>query len=352
MVKYLAMNFKRILLVLPCCIGDVVLATATLQALRRAYPAAHIAWAVGTWSKSAIERHPLLDAVVDSGPQALPMRTPGGMWRFVSQIREGNYDLLVSLVRSPLMSVAALFSGIPNRAGIDSAGRGFGYTIRARIDPHVPRHEAEIYLDVARALGLDTAGCYANVPILPDARGIATRRGIPVPYFVVNPAGGRNPGMTMDVKRYPPASLATLTERLARHLSARPVLLAGPGDAEIVAAVRAAMNIEASTLVGELNFADIAALAAESHLYVGNDTGLTHFAAAAGARTVMIMGPSDPARYAPFTTDALVLWKAADLPVAGVAAGTPRAFDWARDGISVDEAEARILAWVGQSSIG
>ncbi len=42
---------KRIVLILPCCIGDVVLATAALQALRRAYPDAYIAWAVGSWSK-------------------------------------------------------------------------------------------------------------------------------------------------------------------------------------------------------------------------------------------------------------------------------------------------------------
>ena len=352
MVKYTPMIFKRILLVLPCCIGDVVLATAALQALRRAYPDAHITWAVGAWSKPAIEGHPLLDAIVDTGPGALPVRTPGGMWRFVRQLRAGRYDLLVSLVRSPLMSIAARLSGIPNRAGIDSAGRGFGYTVRAPIDPNTPRHEAEIYLDVVRALGVDTQDCYANVPVPGDARGLMARRGITGPYIVVNPAGGRNPGMTMDVKRYPPASLAALTERLARRLSARPVLLAGPGDAEIVTAVQAALNIESTALVGELSFGEIAASAAEARLYVGNDTGLTHYAAAAGAHTVMIMGPSDPARYAPYTLNAMALWKTAELPRGGVAAGVPHAFDWTRDGISVDEAEARILSWLAQASVG
>src|SRR5688572_7543174 len=121
---------ERILLVLPCCIGDVVMATATLRALRRGYPNAHITWAVGGWARQAIETHPDLNDVLDTGPGDLPVRTPLEMFRFVRQMRAGNYTHLVSLVRSRLMSMAALMSGIPVRVGLDSDGRGFGYTIR------------------------------------------------------------------------------------------------------------------------------------------------------------------------------------------------------------------------------
>src|SRR5690606_34219909 len=116
-------------LILPCCIGDVVLATAALCALRRAYPAARIVWAVGAWSKPAIEHHDLLDGVIDTGAAALPVKSPGGFARFVRQLRGGQFELAVSLVRSPLMSLAVLLAGIPTRAGIDSGGRGFGYNV-------------------------------------------------------------------------------------------------------------------------------------------------------------------------------------------------------------------------------
>ena len=123
---------KRVVLILPCCIGDVVMATATLQALRRGWPEAHITWAVGGWSKQAVDHHPLLDAILDTGPAALPVKSPHGFVRFVSQLRGGHFDLAVSLVRSPLMSLAVRLSGIPQRAGLDSAGRGFGYNLRVR----------------------------------------------------------------------------------------------------------------------------------------------------------------------------------------------------------------------------
>lgn len=342
------MTPARILLYLPCCIGDVVLATAAVGALRSAYPDAYIAWAVGGWSKAAVAHHPHVNRIIDTGADALPFRSLPGFVQTVRLLRAGRYDLLVSLVRSPLMSGAALLSGIRVRAGIDSGGRGFGYTHRAPIDPSQPRHEAEIYLDVVRALGIPADGRQPFIPVMDAARGIAMRRGVTKPYLVVNPAGGHNPGMMMDIKRYPPAQMAALAERLARHLSAALVILAGVGDRAIVDALRRHLTTEAVEFVGALSFEEMAALAAESVLYLGNDTGLTHFAAAAGANTVMILGPSDPVRYAPLSPRSLALWQPTALPAMGVVGGAPPGFDWERDGITVEAAETQILKWLGR----
>lgn len=343
-------NPSRIVLVLPCCIGDVVLATAALKALRRGYPQAHITWAVGGWSRRAVEHHDMLDAILDTGPSANPARTPAEMLRLIRQLRAGKFDLAVSLVRSPLMSLALLLSGIPHRAGLDSAGRGFGYTVRVPVDPSAARHEAEIYLDVARALGLDTADCYVNVPVLPEdetqVRALLDAHGIMGQYIVVNPCGGSNPGMMMDSKRWPPAYFAVLMTALREKLNRHVVMLAGPGDGAIIEAVQVSLQASVPAFIGELTFGQIAALARLSAGYIGNDTGLTHLAAAAGARTIMIMGPSDPARYAPFTPDSLALWKPARLPERGVSAGTPPDWDWARDGIGADEVTERALVYL------
>lgn len=341
---------QRIVLILPCCIGDVIMATATLKALRRAYPKAHITWAISTWARPAIEQHDLLDAVLDTGPAALPVKSPLGFRRFVRQLRDGNFDLAVSLLRSPLMSLAVRLSGIPQRAGLDSAGRGFGYTVRARIDPKDVRPEAEIYLDVARALGIDTSGCYANVPVegrLWPAVDVQLRNGgiNGSNFIVIHPAGGRNPGMTMDSKRWPSDHFAALANRLAARWNSDIVLLGSEADLPIMQAVQDGLDQPAMLLAGALSFPEIGLLAQRARLYIGNDTGLTHLAAASGARTVMILGPSDPKRYAPYVPNALALWKTAEVAQAGVSAGTARHWDWARDGISVDEAEAQILEY-------
>src|SRR6185436_11801963 len=132
---------------------------------------------------------------------------------------------------------------------------------------------------------------------------------------------------------------------LGSSLNAKIVLVGGPKDGDIVSAVAQNLQQPHTMLVGQLSFGQIAALASLSQLYIGNDTGLTHLAAAAGAKTVMILGPSDPVRYAPFTPNAIALWKPAALKSGGVAAGIPTDWDWSRNGISVEEVITKVIAF-------
>ena len=105
--------------------------------------------------------HPLLDAVLDVGD---PFQSPGALLRFEGTLRKGKYDLAISLSRSPRMSAAVWLAGIPTRAGLDSNGRGFGYNIRAAVDPTARRHEAENLLGCGCGAG---GGCNRNVSLCP-----------------------------------------------------------------------------------------------------------------------------------------------------------------------------------------
>lgn len=331
----------RILLIRPCCIGDVIMATATLSALRSAYPDAHITWAVGGWSRRAIEYHPAIDDFLDTGSVAMPVKSLGGFWRFVQQMRSGNYDMVVSLVRSPLMSLAVLLSGIPQRLGIDSNGRGFGYTLRHKIDPTNAKHEAQIYLDVVAQLGIPTENFHANLPVLASAeqslQAKLAEKNITKSYIVINPAGGNNPGMQLDSKRWLPQNFAEVANQLAAEFACDIVLLAGPDDMPIIESVRQHLTVEHVVFSGTLSFPEIGALAKNSQLYLGNDTGLTHIASASGAKTAMILGLTDPLRYAPFTENSIALWKPISLDEGGVAGANSANWNWQRDGISVEQ---------------
>lgn len=336
----------HILVIRPCCIGDVMMATPALAALRAYYPDAYITLAVSSWARKAIEFHPAINAVLDTGPSALPVKSITGFPRFVATLQMGDYDLAVSLVRSPLVSLAVRMSGIPQRAGISSGWRGFGYNYKAQVDPAERRNEAEIYLSVVAALGAPTEGFQTNItaPIEDQeyVDELLAKRSLDGPFVVINPAGGSNPGMQMVSKRWPAERFAQLADQLAEDMDMQIVLLGGPDDSGIINAVRSQMKAHITPFIGELTFPQIAALTARAALYIGNDTGLTHIAAASGAPTVTIFGPSDPARYAPYTRNSLVLWRPTELASGGVDQTQHTAWDWERDGISVEDAHSQI----------
>ncbi len=301
---------RRIVLIRPCCIGDAVMATAALTALREAFPAAHISWALGEWSARAVAHHPAVDAIVDTGAD-MPLESPAAFLRLVGLLRAGDYDCAVSLVRSPLMSLALRLSGIPLRAGLDSRGRGFGYNLRVAIDPYKPEHESEIYLKVISALAGREFYAFANLPVaeaaLAAARAYLAAESIDAPFIVAHPGGGVNPGARFEAKRFPLQQFAQMLNQVAESWKASVVLLGGPDDSELVAEVQRQLDVRSVSWVDRLTFPQVGALAAEALVYIGNDTGLTHLAAASGAKAVMLMGPTDPLRYAPYAPDAIAV---------------------------------------------
>jgi ADP-heptose:LPS heptosyltransferase len=336
---------RRIVLVKPCCIGDVILATPLLAALRRGYPDAAIDWAAGSMVVDALRGHPALSRVLDCGPLANPASRPGSLLRLVRQLRAGHYDLAVVPDRSPLIGLAVWLAGIPRRAGLDSAGRGFSYTVRAPVDPDVIRHEAEIYLDIARALGLDTKDCWADVPPTPAALEAARdalkqARAADKPLIVVHPGGGVNAGMTLIEKRWPATCFAALADRIADAIGGQIAVIGLESDRPAVTAFMQAIAQPVLDLTLRLSLAATGALASLAALYIGNDNGVAHLAAASGGKVLMIFGPSDPRRYAPFVPPdrARVVWRPIPLPERGVRAGAPANFDWQKDGASVDDA--------------
>ncbi len=337
---------RRIVLIKPCCIGDVIMATSLLASLRRGYPTASIDWMVGSSAIEALRDHPDLSRTIDCGRLANPASRPISLLHMVGQLRTGNYDLAVVPDRSPLIGMAALLAGIPQRAGLDSAGRGFAHTVKAPIDPGVIRHEAEIYLDVARALRLSTENCWANVP--PSQKALEQARYIlqqhpdyhDQPLIVVHPGGGVNAGMTMIQKRWPAERFAALADRAADAIGGQIAVIGAKSDESAIRAFTQTLQHPVLDMTMQLSLPVIGALASLAAVYLGNDNGVAHLAAASGGKVLMIFGPSDPRRYAPFVPQdrARIAWRPVALPERGVSGGSPLDFDWERDGVSVEEA--------------
>lgn len=308
-------SYPRSLVVIkPCCVGDVLLSTPLIAALRRAYPEARIDYAVGPWSRPMLENNPHLDGLVDC-PDEVGMGSGRYSWgeyrALVDRLRAVGYQATLVLDRSPLIGLLPYFAGIRHRAGLDSKGRGFSLTLRVPVARL--RNEAETYLDVARAIGIFVAEPKPEFYPSPEAEqnvvdflsslGNMSRR-----LVAIHPAGGKNPGMKLASKRWPAERFAAVGDLLQREAQVQVVLIGGPGDEEIAQAVAGSMKEKALNLTGRLNWGETGALLKRCALFIGNDTGAMHLATAVGTPTVAIFGPSDPRIYGPLGRQSIALW--------------------------------------------
>lgn len=331
------------------------MATALLMAIRRAYPQAHLIFAVGTWSIGALEGQQSIDTLLDIGAGANPAKSIGGMWRLVHLLRAQQCDMVFVPDRSPLLAIATWLARIPHRIGLDSEGRGFAYTIQAKVSPDEEINEAEIYLRLASAVDIVIDNQHTHIDIPNHAQThiekIITEKNITQPYIVIHPAGGANPGMVMSSKRWLPHHFAQLAIWLHQTYHATIILIGANSDTPIISAMTHHLTIPYHDLTGTFNLMQIGALGKNAMIYIGNDTGLTHLVAATGAKTAMILGPSSPKRYAPYHPNALALWKPVNLPTGGVAQLIEN-WDWERDGIGVDEVISAIASFVSGGATG
>ncbi len=302
---------RRLVVLKSCCLGDVLEATPLIGVLRRAYPDAKLVAGVGRWSRPALYNNPDLDDLLDLEDVGVGRPHAAAYARVVRRLRGGRFDVALVLDRTPLLTMLPLLAGIPVRAGIDSAGRGF--PLNVRVPWTVVEQEAALFLRVGQALGAPIEGAHltfaptlaeeASVARLWNADGLGGER-----VVVLAPGGGQNPGMTFHAKRWPPARYAALADHLHEEHGLRVVLAGSTDDAAVTAEVRRLARASVTDLAGRTDgFGALGALFARCALFVGNDSGPTHLAAAVGTPVVAIFGPTDPAVYTPFSPRVVVL---------------------------------------------
>jgi heptosyltransferase-2/heptosyltransferase-3 len=272
----------RVAVLKPCCIGDCVLALPALDALAAAWPAASLDVFVGDHSRAVFEGRDTIAALHDMHERIDLPRAQRLGWR----LRRGRYDCIVVLDRSRGLRLAATLAR-PLRLAT------------ARGESPETRHEAQVYLDALRPLGIDaplSPPCFTPPAA---ARAVAAAIAPTGPFAVLHPGGAENPGAAMPEKRWPVERFGDLA-RWLRGQGLEVVLSGGPGDVERGRAVAEIAELaDVAILAGRVDLGVCAAVVERAALYVGPDTGLSHIAAAVGAPTVAIFGPTNPGRYRP-----------------------------------------------------
>jgi lipopolysaccharide heptosyltransferase I len=282
-----ALSPKRIALIKPSALGDIVHALPVLSALRRRFPDSHITWVVNRAYETLLAGHPDLTDTLpfDRGAFKKGVRAAvTSSLRFGAELRRRRFDLVIDLqglLRTGLMCLA---SGASRRVGFANAREGsrFAYTHRVRVPDADRIHAVDRYWRVAEALGAGEGPKRFHVPIPADAREwvAAELATLPRPWlaFAV--------GSRWLTKRWPPAHFAELARRAQARAGGTGVFVGVADDTPLSLEVMNALRGPARDFTGKTTLPRLAALLAAADVMVGNDTGPLHLAAAVGTPCV------------------------------------------------------------------
>lgn len=296
---------RRVLIVKPSAIGDVVHALPVLNLMRTHWPDAKISWLVTPACAGLLEGHPQLDEVV-----IFDRKGYAAWWRSARALRSlsqfvvglrGRFDLVVDLQGLFRSGFLARASGAPERVGMGYAREGapLFYTHRVAARGPAARHAIERYLDVAEALGLPRgpAEFVFNTNDTDRARVgqlLAPLNGSRFAVLI--------PGTNWVTKRWPVEKFAAVARRLRADFGLASVVTGGPGDAWMADAIAPDLS-----LCGKTSLRETTALLERASVVVANDTGPMHIASALGRPLVSIYGPTSEVRTGPYLrTDTVV----------------------------------------------
>lgn len=280
---------KRILIVRTDRMGDVILSTPVIRALREAFPNAFLAMMVRPEYRSLIEGHPDLDAVIPYDKDGSE-RGWLGNWRFIQRLRRYELDTAVILHSTNRVILIAWMAGISRRIGY---ARRLPWLLTHRlayVKKYGDRHEWEYNLDLLKLLGIVPRPHPIFVPVDPVAKGRveAFLRGQGM--VPDRPLVAIHPGASCPSKRWPADRFAAVADRLIERYRVQVVVVTGPDQREVGQSVLRKMRHWAIPAFGTLALPDLAALFQKSRCLISNDSGPVHLAAAVGTPVVAIFG--------------------------------------------------------------
>jgi len=300
--EFRAQRFERILVVRQHNqMGDMMLATPALRAIRETYPRATIGIVTSTLNHGVLANSPFVDRVF-----TYDKRRPGSHLAMLRALRRQKFDLAIVLHTvsfSFTTLMLGVLSGARVRIGSTSARVGdlTGSYLNITLPLPAPEqlatmNEAEHNLFPLRYVGITTNDLSPLIVPGDESERWALhasdswREG--TVKLAVHPGAGKMENI------WKPENFAAVVNLLGRARELTLVVVQGPADTSTVQAFTNACDVE-GTIVKGRSITDVAALLKRADLVLCNDTGVMHVACAAGARVLAIFGLTDPVRWAP-----------------------------------------------------
>lgn len=306
-------GIRRILIRATNWLGDAVMCTPAIGAVRTAFPDARITVLANPLVAALFSPHPWVDEVTVYDRSGRHKGLAGRL-RLAGELRRQRFDLAVLFQDAFDAALITWLAGIPIRLGNRSDGRGLLLTHGFPLDLQPKgEHQSANYLALLRHFGIvgDTLPQLLATTTAED-RSLAERLagyGIAPGDFVI----GINPGATYgSAKRWYPDRFAAVAQDLAKSWQAAVVITGGPGETAIAADIEQGLYGNCANLAGKMTVRELMALIKRCGFFITNDSGPMHVAAAFGVPLVAVFGSTDHTTTYPLARYAMVVRETVD----------------------------------------
>ncbi len=291
-------QINRILIIRLAPLGETILTTPVIRALRHRFPDAYIAYMVAPQREELIAANPHLDEVL-TYTSSVP--------RLIYQFVRRRFQMAVVLQPTFRLVLHTFLARIPFRVGFETNKEGrlrkmrlqaARYMLNLVVPNNTDQHEVQRYLDVVRWLGIDTVNDEPEVFVDSTAAAWADNFFEKLNLDAGRPLIGLNPGAATTYRRWPRNNFAILGDRLRKAYHAHIIITTGPQEGELAVQIADQMRFS-PVIVNDTTPMQLAALLQRCHLYISNDTGPMHLSTAVKTPTIALFGASNPLQWGP-----------------------------------------------------
>lgn len=334
-------SYNKILLVRTDRLGDVVLSTPCIKAVRQAYPDTHIAMMIQPYTEAVVTGNPYLDEVIVYDKYKKHKSWLSSIF-FALSLRRKHFDAAIILHPTNRTHILIWLAGIRKRVGYK---KNFSFLLTDKIEDIKRlglKHEVYYNLDMLKFLGIETREPELYLPL---DKGYREKIDALLKPYGINSEDNiitLHPGASCISKRWPSPNFAKLADSLAKNYKFKIVFVAGTGktNRSCLKSIESDMSEKGVFLSGVLSVPELAGLLKRSTIFISNDSGPAHIAAALKVKEVVIFGRANkglgPVRWGPFGTESIILHKNVGCSTACLAHACRRDFRCLKE-IKVDD---------------
>lgn len=285
----------RILLIRLSSLGDIVLTSPAIRAVRKHFPESHIAMLVGKRAADVITENPHLDEVITLDRKT-SNRSISETRQVVAELRRRKFDLTIDFQRKFRTSLLAYLSGAKYRVGYHQP---CGALCAVRVPDRVNKHAIDRNFDLLAAIGVHTdereMELFLSDADRENAKQILAAAQIDSQKLKV----GLFPGAGWKHREWLPERFAAIGDLAYESFGAQTLIFGGANEKDLVDKVAGYMTCAPIRLAGNLRIRQLAALIEKCDVFVTNDTGPMHIAAAMKTPTVALFGPGNHIKFQP-----------------------------------------------------